>query len=169
MKYAREFPTTKMFRLPKSPYYIENKFLYKLFFILLNVIPAYIMEIASKMLSSKPLPIVKVTRETFYAFGVLTAFMSPMRFKNENFQRLVLTMTKEDQLNFPFTTFISPSDIYVKSIVQGIGKYFLSETEKDLKAAKEKVKIFVLVDYFLDAVFCAVIYFTFSKLIKSFF
>jgi hypothetical protein len=167
-KYARMFPMKRMIRLPKKPYFICHDLLYKIFFIIFNVIPAFVLENITKLCNFKPMPIVSIIRKSFCTFKVLGVFSSLVKYDDTNLVLLFSKMTKEDQINFPCAVRLPMRDEYLKNLVIGMNKYLMKETNEDLNEAKKKVRIFLIVDYFLDAVFCASIYFVIRALLRFF-
>ena len=144
-------------RLPKAPVFVGNEYLYRFLFIFYNVLPAIIMEAFVKSI-----PILKLTRQSFVGFSVISVFENLIKYDEKNLTEMFSSMTEEDHEIFPCSQRKSPVIDYAKHMVIGMQKYLMKETENDSRNAKRKMKFLIIIDYFLTVVFSFVIYKIFS-------
>lgn len=158
-KWSQKFPMKKTLRLPKTPVFVGNEFLYRLLFIFYNVIPAFIVETFVKSI-----PILKLTRQSFVGFSVISVFENFVNYDDKNLMEIYSSMTEEDRKIFPCSVRRSPVIDYAKHMVMGMQKYMMKETEADSRNAKGKMKLLLIVDYLLTAVCSFGIYKIFSMI-----
>lgn len=154
-EYAREFPMKNVFRLPKVPYFIENEFLYRLFFVIFNVFPAVLTDFSTKIFKLKPIQMLKLTRQSFVGFKVISAFTQHhVKYGDENLVEVYAKMTDGDRENFPCDERL-PSVIqdYLRDIVKGMQKYLMRESEEDLRRSRMKIKAFLFADWIMNLIF----------------
>lgn len=109
-------------------------------------------------LSKNSVPMVKLTREFFFGFNVISKFGKLIKYDDKNLVELFSSMTEEDRKIFPCSERCPLVLNYMKETVKGVQKYLLRETENDLKVARKKVKMFFIVDRLLSALFWFVTY-----------
>lgn len=166
VKIGRRFPTTKAFRLPKIPFYVKNKTIFKIFYIMYNVIPAAVVDSILRFSGSKKMHLQKVTRDIYYFLNILYFFGKPFVFESKNALKLYEEMTAGDEHFFPCNKGIYEVEEFVQSMVMGMRKFYLKETDKDLEAARRKLKILYIIDYTISAVVCVALYLVFRNFFK---
>jgi hypothetical protein len=159
VQYVREHPMKNTIRLPKSPFYITNELLYRIAFIVFNVIPAFIFDLAGKVFKLKSREMMKLTRQIFVGFKVITDFCKhSIKYDDQNLCQVVSTMTEEDSKIFPCAIRYPIVRDYMKDVVVGMQKFLMKETEEDLRRAKRKMKIFFVVDWIMNAIVFGAVY-----------
>jgi hypothetical protein len=164
VQYAREYPMKNTIRLPKTPWYITNELLYRVFFFIYNVLPALVYELIAKLFKLKSLKLLSLTRQSIIGFGVLSDFSkSGIEYDDRNLRQIVSTMTREDSQIFPCAIRLPIVINYLRNVVIGMQKYLMKETEEDLRRARRKMRISIVVDWIMNAIVIGAIYCIFTK------
>jgi hypothetical protein len=159
VEYAREYPMKNTIRLPKTPWYITNELLYRVFFFIYNVLPALLYELIAKLFKLKSLKLLSLTRQSIIGFSVLSDFAKGgIEYDDKNLSQVVSTMTEEDSKIFPCTIRLPIVNDFNKNVVLGMQKYLMKETKKDLKKARRKMRILIVVDWIMNAVLIGAAY-----------
>jgi hypothetical protein len=151
-------------RLPKTPWYITNELLYRVFFFVFNVLPAFIFDFAVKVFKLKPVEMMKLTRQFFVGFKVIADFCKhSVKYDDKNLMQVLSMMTDEDLKIFPCAIRVPIIIEYMNDVVIGMQKYLMKETEEDLRKARRKMKVFFVVDWIMNAIVIGAVYCVFKK------
>jgi hypothetical protein len=155
-----------MIRLPKTPWYITNELLYRIFFFFYNVLPALAYELIAKLFKLKSIKLLSLTRQCIVGFSVLSDFAKEgfIEYDDKNLTQIVSTMTDEDLKIFPCAIRLPIVNEYNRNIVIGMQKYLMKETEEDLRKARKKMKVFFVIDWIMNAVIIGVVYWMIMKI-----
>lgn len=153
-KWSQEFPIKTAIRLPKTPFFVDNEFLYRFLFFFYNVIPAFIMGTIMRKSTS----IMKITREGFFGIHVISIFGKNIKYDDKNLVDMLSSMTAEDRKIFPCSERCPLIFDYLRDSVKGLQTYALNGTEQDCIDSKKRMKMFLIADYILSALFCFAVF-----------
>lgn len=156
VKYGRMFPTKRAVRLPKFPIIVNSKIMLRILFLFYNIIPAFLVDLFLKLSGSKPLNVMKITRDIFYFMNVCNYYDKTFSFDCRNMLKVYNTMTPGDNFYFPCSMPMGGTENYIMKTIDGIRKYFLKETDADLVEARAKMKVLYFIDCLFDVVFASV-------------
>lgn len=151
LKDIRAYPVRQMIWYP-SYSYTSSFFVFKLLMLLTSYLPAMVMDALCKLRGSS-VRFVKIYNKVFYYQMLYHYFTAHWSFRVDNSKRLFESLSESDQLEFPCDVKSNEFIDYIYNINFAMRVNYFKESEKDLIAAKKKMKVLKSLHYLILTTF----------------
>ncbi|XP_075144765.1 fatty acyl-CoA reductase wat-like [Haematobia irritans] len=154
--YMKQCPFSNMIWYPML-IFIQNKFIFSYLEFLYQTLPAYSMDVISRLFGKSP-RMVKINRKMRELSSLLHHFIiNDFEFNTTNTRKLWNSMTSQDQAIYNFDMASLNWREYLHSFSIGLRKYVAKEKADTILRAKQKWKIFYILNIFAHTVIFLII------------